>query len=175
VASLVLWDFYAVSWKMDIFLWRIPLKRNRLPETDRTIQCCFLWIWIPFNGVSCRLQFSFHLNQITRTFLMTSDLLDEMRKSDRLRKAWRFSKLLWHWLIQYTSNIVPCLMYIWCSQRSGIYVCLLLLVICHLTNRFIIISLLFGGERYSVLGWGTMLQAGRSRVRPDEVDFFQFT
>jgi hypothetical protein len=32
------------------------------------------------------------------------------------------------------------------------------------------------GVRGSVVGWGTTLQAGRSRNRiPDEVDFFQFT
>jgi hypothetical protein len=32
------------------------------------------------------------------------------------------------------------------------------------------------GARGSLVGWRTMLQAGKSPVRvPDEVDFFQFT
>jgi hypothetical protein len=40
----------------------------------------------------------------------------------------------------------------------------------------IIIITIIIGARGSVVGWGTMLQAGRPPVRiPDEVDFFQFT
>jgi hypothetical protein len=42
-----------------------------------------------------------------------------------------------------------------------------------LLHPFLILDLYARG---SVVGWGTMLQAGRSPVRvPDKVDFFQFT
>jgi hypothetical protein len=39
----------------------------------------------------------------------------------------------------------------------------------------IIVFIYYQGARGSVVGWGTLLQVGRSPVRvPDEVDFFQF-